>query len=401
MFRLIGMRIFYVTNARLPTEKAHGLAIVKLSSAFASQGADVTIFAPWRLNPLQADLYAYYGVERNFLVHYLPSIDLLWLPFGKRFWFTVQLFSFSSIAAFWLFLRYGFWGGLGDTVIFSHDHIPLFFVSFFAPRIFYDIHRYPGRTWFYGRVFKRAIGFSVQTKWKAAALQKDFGVPASKVVYWPNGTDIERFDIPFTREEARERLGLPQDKKLILYVGSLQHWKGVDTLIAAAKLLPADTVVYIVGGNNSEIAKLKTNNLELITEGRLAFVGQRPWMEVPLWLKAADVLVLPNTARDKESLRYTSPMKLFEYMASRRPIVASDIPSIREILNEDVAFFAEPDSADSFAAVIRQVLEHPDEARSRSDTARREVGQYTWNARAERIVNLLVQIRVPFPAGKR
>jgi len=393
------MRIFYFTNTRLPTEKAHGVATVKLCSAFAALGHEVMIIHPWRRNPLRGDVYAYYGVERNFTIITLPSIDFLWLGFGERFLFLVQLFSFSKIAALWLFFRYRLTGRLGDTVIFSHDHIPLFFVSFFAPQIFYDIHHYPEHTFLYERVLRRAIGVGVQTKWKADAIRRDFGIPPEKIVYWPNGTDIERFDIRFTVNEARVKLGLPQEKKIVLYAGSLQRWKGVDTLVQAAELLPPDIFVYIVGGNTG-----KTNfqfprptspgpspGGRAISnfQNRVVFVGQRPWSEIPLWLKAADVLVLPNSGRMKVSQYYTSPMKLFEYMASGRPIVASDVPAIHEIVDETMVFFAQPDNPRSFADAIRQALANPEEARRRAERALQEVVIYSWAARAEKILGLM------------
>lgn len=379
------MKVLYITNARLPTEKAHGLATVKLCEALASRGADVAIVRPWRANPLRQDAYEYYGVRRNFEIVTLPSIDLLWLPFGKRFWFAVQLFSFSTVAALWLLLRYGLSGGLRDIVIFSHDHVPLFFASFLAPKIFYDAHHYPERTRLYTRVLRRAAGIAVQTKWKVAALQRDFDIPASKIVYWPNGTDIERFDVPFTREEAREKLGLPQNKKIVLYTGSLQHWKGVATLVAAAQYLTGDVLLYIVGGSQAEISKFQITN----RKSQIVFIGQRPWAEIPLWLKAADVLALPNTGRDKVSRFYTSPMKLFEYMASGCPIVASDIPSIREIVDESMVFFAVPDDPRSFATAIGRALGDPGEAHRRAARARQEVWKYTWDARAGRILAMV------------
>lgn len=380
------MKIFYVTNARLPTEKAHGLATVKLCEAFAKQGVEVTVFAPWRLNSLKADPYEYYGVERNFRIRYLPSIDLLWLPFGKQFFFGLQIVSFSIIATLWFLIRYGISGGLRDAVVFSHDHVPLFFVSFFAPRIFYDVHDYPRRTGLYTRVLQRAVGIAVQTKWKVTALARDFGIPAGRVVYWPNGTDIERFDISVSQREARAKLGLPQDKKVVLYSGSLLPWKGVDTLVAAARSLPGDTAVYIIGGEGRDVERLKALAPDPQTLSPV-FVGQRPWAEIPIWLKAADVLILPNTGREEISLRYTSPMKLFEYMASGRPIVASNIPSIREIVDETMAFFATPDDPQSFAEVIQQVFALQEEATRRADRARQTVRQYTWDVRAAKVIS--------------
>ncbi|MEK9147905.1 MAG: glycosyltransferase family 4 protein, partial [Patescibacteria group bacterium] len=119
---------------------------------------------------------------------------------------------------------------------------------------------------------------------------------------------------------------------------------------------------------------------------KIRFVGHRPWAEIPLWLKAADVLVLPNTGRMRVSQYYTSPMKLFEYMASGRPIVASDIPSIREIVDETMVFFATADDPESFAQVIQQTLNRPGEARSRVEKSLAEVKKYTWDNRATRLL---------------
>jgi len=377
------MRIFYVTNARLPTEKAHGLATIKLCEAMAKEGVDVTVIAPWRVNPLKEDLYLYYGVERNFKVSRLPSIDLMWLGFGQRFFFLVQLFSFSLAGALWLFLRYGLWGQLRNTIIFSHDHMPLFFASFIAPKIFYDVHHYPERTRLYQRVLRKSIGLGVQTKWKVQKLHEDFGVPISRVACQPNGTDIERFDVNVSSQDARERLGLPLDKKIVVYTGSLERWKGVETLVEAADFFSNEVLVYIVGGSSIDINSFKVLKFK---NSKVTFVGQRPWAEIPLWLKAADVLVLPNTGKQKVSLYYTSPMKLFEYMASGRPIVASDIPSIREIADESTAFFAKPDDPQSFAEAVAEVLNNPNQARERSIRALGKARLYTWRKRAEKII---------------
>jgi glycosyltransferase involved in cell wall biosynthesis len=378
-------RIFYVTNARLPTEKAHGLATIKLAEAFAKQGLEVTVFRPWRVNPLRDDLYRYYGVEQNFRVATLPSLDFLWLGFGGRFFLVVQLLSFSVVTTIYLCLRYGLWGALRDTVIFSEDHVPLFFASLFTSNIFVDIHDYPTNNAWYGRVLRRAIGCSVQTRWKVDQLGRDFGIGREKIAYWPNGTETERFDTPVSRGEAQRALRLPLNRRLVLYVGSLPRWKGVETLVQAAAALPEDVTLYIVGGGNAEVERLRLKN-QASGIGNVVLVGQRPWREIPLWLKAARVLVLPNTGREEISRHYTSPLKLFEYMASGTPIVASDIPSIREIMNDTMGFFAVADDAESFARAIERALGDPEEAARRAEQARADVRKYTWARRAEEIL---------------
>ena len=79
---------------------------------------------------------------------------------------------------------------------------------------------------------------------------------------------------------------------------------------------------------------------------------------MPYWLKSADVLVLPNKKGEKISERYTSPLKLFEYMASGRPMIVSDLSSLREIVSAETAMFVEPNDPQALVSGIRGVFDH-------------------------------------------
>jgi len=115
----------------------------------------------------------------------------------------------------------------------------------------------------------------------------------------------------------------------------------------------------------------------------------RPHDEIALWLKSADVLVLPNTGRQKVSLYYTSPMKLFEYMASGTPIVASSLPSILEILNKSNAVTVEPDNPKALAQGIEMIMNNKAFGGQIAGQAEKDVGGYTWLARADKITHYL------------
>ena len=368
-------RIVYVTHTRFPTQKAHGLATLKLCEALVREGFRVEILAPRLWQNSTADPFNSESHERKVPIRRVFTIDLPGIGFSGRLGFLIYALSFS-IKAFFYCLRYPRSG----IVFFSHDYIPLALLAIIRQNVFYDVHHFPGWNPLYRILTRRAGGFGTQTRWKNEELQKRFSIPASKIVYWPNGTDLRIFNVPHSKEAARKILGIPLDKKVVIYTGHLFPWKGVDTLVAARRLLPENYVIYIVGGE-------KNNRRD---EGGIVYIPFQAHEKIPLWLWAADVLVLPNTGKEKVSLYYTSPLKLFEYMASRRPIVASRLPSITEILSEEIAYLAEPDDPASFAVRIQEACNDGFEANRRAIEAEKRVRRsYTWEERARHLAPLL------------
>ena len=211
------------------------------------------------------------------------------------------------------------------------------------------------------------------------------GISENKILVAPDAVDLEKFDIKETQEECRKRLNLPLDKKIVLYTGHLYQWKGTSTLIEAARHLPKEVEIYFVGGTKRDLANVKSQM------SSVKFIGQRPHSEISYWLKAADVLVLPNSGKEEISKSWTSPLKLFEYMASKRPIVASDLPSLREILNENNAVLVRPDDQESLAQGIKRVLEDKDLAEKISNRAFQNVQNHTLEKRAENILKFISQ----------
>lgn len=372
------IKLVYVTHARLPTEKAHGLATVKLCEAFAKAGIEVELLIPRLWFRREEDIFSFYRIQKKFKVRHVPTIDLGFLGVFEWATYPIRFISFAKIASLYCLWKYK--KERAHIIYFSHDATPLFFLSFISKNIFYDIHDVPSNSVFARRVMKKAFGFSVQTKAKIPFLKKYLGIPEEKIVYWPNGTDVSEFMIGMAQEEARKKVGIPAGKKIALYTGQLFGWKGVDTFIQASRFL-SEIDFYVVGGTARDVARTK----EEVKESRNAnvhFISFQPHAAMPLWLKAADVLILPNTGREDISRYWTSPMKLFEYMASGTPIVASRLPSIEEVVDEDTVFFAEPDSPESFARAIQKAI---DGGLEKGKRAQEKAARYTWSARAEKI----------------
>lgn len=372
----------------MPTEKTHGIATMKLCEAFAKEGLDVELICPRRFNPIKEDPFDYYRVSKNFKINKIFHIDLVPLdrflgPLAS--WISSLIFAFSI---FWYILLKNLF--TKDSVFFSHDHFPLFSLSFLSPNIFWDVHDFPRLKTFLHRTYysfflKRLRGFIVTNSWKKKELEKIFGIENKKILICPNGVDVDEFNIKDSKEECREKLGLPLNKKIVLYTGHLYSWKGVDTLAEASQFLPKDVEIYFVGGTEKDIKKFKIQNSKF----KVNIIGHRPHPEIPYWQKSADVLVLPNTAKEEISKYWTSPMKMFEYMASKKPIVATDLPSQRDILNEDNALLVKPDDPKALAEGIKKILENEELAKSLTIKAYHDVQYFTWENRAKKILDLI------------
>jgi glycosyltransferase involved in cell wall biosynthesis len=131
---------------------------------------------------------------------------------------------------------------------------------------------------------------------------------------------------------------------------------------------------------------------ELDCASRITFTGLIPPPQVAARLREADVLVLPNP-RSAISNAHTSPLKLFEYMASGRPIVASDLASIQEVLRDgENAVLVEPGNPQALVAGIRKIKDDPDLAQRVAAQAAQDVREFTWARRAERLETLLTAV---------
>jgi glycosyltransferase involved in cell wall biosynthesis len=181
------------------------------------------------------------------------------------------------------------------------------------------------------------------------------------------------------------------DRNLIIYTGSLFGWKGVDTVIKAMRYLP-DQKLWIVGGTPREISEKQQLASRWKVADRCTFQGYISRGDLAEPLAKAYIGVLPNH-REEISERFTSPLKLFEYMAAGKVIVASDLPSIREILDPEKAYLCPPASPRSLAEAIQSVYRNPELARSRTTQAREAAQQYSWACRAQVISNFLEQVR--------
>jgi len=369
----MSQRLYYVANIRFPTEKAHGIQVAKMCEAFADEGADVTLVIPRRRTPISEDPFAYYGVRKNFKIKRLFTIDAVeWGRLG----FLLQATTFAIAASIYAVSR--------DGLFYTRDELLGAFLKVMGKRVAWEVHM--GQENMLVRYLIRSRVPLIAITQGLKDLYASHGMPEAGILVAPDGVDIKQFNSTESRDEARRTLGLPLEKSMVLYTGHLYSWKGADTLAESARELPPTVQVMFLGGTQKDIESFarKYGSIE-----NVRILGKKPHAEMPVYMRAADVLVIPNSAKEDISRLYTSPMKLFEYMASGTPIVASDLPSLREVIDESTAYFAAPDQPSDLARAVRTALENQDEARARAKNALDRVKSYAWGSRARTILSFV------------
>ncbi len=390
-------RLIYIGNIRLPTEKAHGLQIMQNCEAFADAGADVSLWAANRVNTAALasvrDVWVHYGVRHNFRVRRLPCFDLLPLVPNRsdrlaQIVFLMELVSFTLSALIGaLFTR--------ADVFYSRDPLVLLALSFVKPRrtLAYEAHQLAaGR---FGATLQqltvRRVGHVFATTGQLATDLRERGARSAQVAH--DGVRRDRFaDLP-DQATARARLGWRSTGFIVGYVGRLHTMemdKGVGTLVDALAQI-GGAAIALVGGPDDRAAQLRERWIAAgLPEEDFLYAGQVAPDQIPLYLSAFDVCAMPFPFTPHFAY-HASPLKLFEYMAARRAIVASDLPSTREVVTDgESALLTPPAEVDALADALRRLRDDPALRARLADAAYAEVmAHYTWDARARAILSQL------------
>ena len=371
-----------VANARMPSQRAQSLQVAQVAAAFARSGADTTLlYARRRDTPVRTaeDLWEHYEVPCDARAEAVPCLD--WIDaVPRRLQFLparAQELTFARNAA--ARVRKDFEGATVLTRELETAH-----ALRGRGRVFLELHRVPGgatrRRWLLDAARDGAgvVAISGGVRDDLVAL----GVDADAITVAHDGYEPQRFEDLPDKAAARAALGLEPDRPTVVYTGGLLAWKGVDLLVDAAGEL--DAQVVIAGGMDADVAQLRRRAAGV---SNVRIDGFQPPARVGLYLAAGDVGVVPNRRAPAISARYTSPLKAFEAMGAGLPLVASDLPSLREVLDEDVATFVAPDDAGALAAGLRAVLEDPTRREAMAAAMLARAGGHTWSARAGRLLD--------------
>src|SRR3990167_4333440 len=375
------MKLIYITNSRIPTTKAQGFQIIKMCEAFTREGVDIELWIPRRINPIKDSPFDYYNIKESFVIKKIPNIDLI--PLYKIIGPLANFIESISFAVFnvWQLRKSNF------DAIYSRDQFTLWLLSFLNYKFIYEMHKMPQHSGLYLRIWRKAHKIITITAILKNAIVKE-GAEVSKILVAHDGVDLEMFNaINKSAEELKTELNLPTEQFLIGYVGkfkTLEQEKGLKTMIEALSLLNKETKMAFVGGDAAEVKEYKSLAQRFNVLQQCVFIGYQPYKRMAEYMKAMDAVVLPSP--DKPLAHYSSPLKLFEYMASGRPVIASDLPAIREVLNDKNALFFKPENNDDLARAVKMLKSSPTLGYHLSQQALADVKNYTWTNRAKNIL---------------
>jgi glycosyltransferase involved in cell wall biosynthesis len=380
------MRLLYITNNRFPNEKANGLQIAKMCEAFLEAKINFTILVPERKqteNVKTSDPQKFYKLREKVPIKRLRCLDLLnhhWIP-GPTAWYlqTLTFFLNFRLQRRRLITK--------DTLIYTRSAGILAFLGKRTPW-FFEAHTFPKTR--FGQIYqkwtlKKAAGLvciseGIAKKYKRLA-------PNIPTIIAHDAVDLKLFSKLPSKDTARKKLKLPPKKPIVLYTGSPYEWKGVFTLAKATAKLPNVTTIFLGGrAQESDFKKLSVAAPHALC---LPFV---PHDMVPVYLAAADLLILPNSARDPISREDTSPLKLFEYLASGRPILASRVPALQNVLTQKESFFFKPDNSKDLQTQIQKALNSsPTQIQAKTKAAYQKSQNHSWKKRTKQILNFMLK----------
>jgi len=347
------LRVHVVVNARFPTKKAYGIQIAKMCEALAAAGADITLVIP-RTRASAASAKEMYGLQADINTVRLPALDLYG---SSRAGFVISSLVFmkmSFIYLAWLRMR----GRLGLIYTVDMDTFSYSFLPMIGPTVA-EMHS-PKRSTLWSRFFFKRARVIATNPLIAQEFKTTFGI---ECLVEPNGVDEPFFNLSGQGGGA-------------LYVGRLYKWKGLEVLPAAQEA--SGIPFQILGGSREEFEAV------FGPAGNLQFASAE-LSEVPQWLARADVLLLVGTGKNQESNRYTAPMKVFEYLATGKPIAASETEALKSLVPAHLVHYCTPDDPQALAHAVHAALADTGGAHERMAFAR----EHTWARRAARVLEFM------------
>lgn len=382
------MRLCYLAYSPLDLQSANSIQTFNTCRALATRlGEALTVIVPRFSAREQAP---------PFRVVKIPRVPLNKLSFFVKtsLWSYLERTLYAWLAALYVFIQRV--RGIKYDVIYSRDVICAFWFVAFGAQVIYEVHdleaSHPSQSkarwlanWLQHVDEKTLRGaqavVSLTQTFKDELVRR--GWQSKECVFVIPDAYDDTVYFPRARDEARARLNLPADALVVGYAGMTFAYRRLDLWLDALKVWNDPRArALIIGGRAFEAGELKKRAHELNLDNVIIWRGRQSAEETARDLSACDLLVIPDTVTDATA----SPLKMFEYLALARPIVAVDRPALREILVAGTAEFFRAGDASDFARALRAVAESAEQRAEMGQRAFARAREFTYTERGEKII---------------
>ncbi|KKP92334.1 MAG: Glycosyl transferase group 1 [Parcubacteria group bacterium GW2011_GWA2_36_10] len=383
-------KLIYILDSRMPTEKAYGYQSSKMCEQFANLGVAVELWSPKRKNHITEDIFSFYNLKNNFKHKIIHTPELAFLPNFLRYWqFLLQnLLFFVKL----IFIKID-----KQAIVYSRSSLFCFLAILKHRKTVYECHDWFAKGKFFHLSLLKFVDKIVVTNYfiKEQFIKHNF--VAGKILVSPNGVDLSIFDLTIDKKQARLKvnnifnINNILDKKILFYSGSFKtmgNEKGLKEVITVLSKLSQDFILLAVGGNQIDIQYYQKIAIDLEIEDKVYFLPKQKQNILAILQKASDVLLMPFPKIAHYEF-FMTPLKMFEYMASQRPIVASNLPSIKQILDDTSCLFYRVGDLEDLKNKIILAVSDEGLVEKISFSAHLKVQQYDWQKRANNILNFI------------
>lgn len=377
------MKIVYISNSIIPSRTANSIQVMKMCQAFSKNGNQVWLIAPKRDREIETgviNVYDFYSVKNCFKIQKVPYI----YPENSRLSYHLSATTFAlSVMKEIIKVK--------PDIVYGREILSCTVAALAGYRAIFEAH---GPIWL---ALRGSAAFKILHRCRrfekliviSNALKNEYlnryRFDPDKIMVAHDGADpVDNFNscTSWPGRAGALKLG---------YIGHLYQGKGME-IVCELALQKDEVDFHVIGGMEKDIAFWK----DRVKSDNIFFHGYVQQNRISRCINTLDICLLPNQKtiltygyNDKSSRNisnYTSPLKLFEYMAHKKPIIASDLPSLREILNESNSILVKHDDIKEWKAAVNRLKSNALQKKIGERAFKDFFSNYTWDIRAKNVL---------------